>query len=156
MGNRHLTLDSEIWNGAQIRQRRRTALVAVFLVIASMAVCAIGLRAFLPELFQRPFRQPGISQTREYVNDSLTPAVVEFVRQEGHLPARLEDLVPRYLPDIERPKAGNKAWIYSAETSGESFSILFGYGEHFYPYEWLTVQLAPDGTIVASEWLVNY
>jgi hypothetical protein len=57
--------------------------------------------------------------------DEIIQAIESYRQREGRYPAKLNDLVPRYLRAISPPTAGQKQWTYWAEPNGSAFDLAF-------------------------------
>jgi len=56
--------------------------------------------------------------------DAIVAAIHTFHKREGHLPATLDDLVPRDLDAIKQPTVGDCQWHYERAANPKYFTLI--------------------------------
>lgn len=104
--------------------------VTVLVCFSLLATC-VGLGVVAWHRFvDDPWSAQEIAATRER-GDEIIEALRRYSATSGSFPAALNDLAPEYLPLIEAPLAGRRAWGYTAWTEdGEPRFILAVYSRH--------------------------
>ena len=57
------------------------------------------------------------------IGDRIVAALEQYRNDIGHYPDRLNDLVPKYIQQIEPPRYGEKKWDYNHRPGENSFGL---------------------------------
>jgi hypothetical protein len=55
----------------------------------------------------------------------ITSALATYRADHLEFPARLDLLVPKYIPKIDPPVAGSRTWIYNTEEDAQRYKLSF-------------------------------
>ena len=93
----------------------------MFTLVATVFFAGCGIPGLKPDAPPMSTAQPIIA------------AVSTFEKKNGHLPAKLEELVPDYLPAIPQPNWGTNHWIYvPADNPSYGYTLKIKYWEKGY------------------------
>lgn len=70
----------------------------------------------------RRWSQSGVETTTKRGN-AIVAALHRFNNGNGHYPAELTELVPKYIGSIEPPEVGDHEWVYVQKDGGKDFDI---------------------------------
>jgi hypothetical protein len=118
-----------------------TKVVRTILILCMVGVIAVILCAFL--VHDSAWTREGIEQSMR-IGNSIMDAVDAYYADNDRVPDELNDLVGKYLPEIQPPPAGLGRWSYLPEGTSDC-GLLFGYGENEYPNYWITRMRRVEG-----------
>lgn len=83
---------------------------------------AIALVLLVLNGCNRRWSQSGVDMTTKRGN-AIVAALHRFNAGNGHFPAELTELVPKYIRSIEPPEVGDREWVYVQKDHGKDFDI---------------------------------
>ena len=107
----------------------------VLVIILCAAVKFLGISSYDPAAEDSSHQAIEMSMQE---GDIIVVALRKAKEKEGVFPARLTDLVPKYIEAINPPSAGSRKWVYSTTKSRSDFVLKFGFGPHIYPCHYLS------------------
>jgi hypothetical protein len=114
---------------------QRHAFKLALLILALGCITPFLLFVFHEEIFWN-WRSSAIEESKRR-GETIMRAIAAYKKDNGHLPAKLDELSPGYIKTMPQPTAGGRVWRYRVTDNGESFLLAFGMPEeapyYFYP-----------------------
>ena len=67
---------------------------------------------------------------------TLAAALEKYRADNGSYPPTLDQLVPKYVPEIRPPRAGNQRWVYEVFQAGSDYTLAFEDDSEYKPTAW--------------------
>jgi hypothetical protein len=104
--------------------------LAAFLVGGFLCFGGIAVSPILWEAIAWSDARVAESRVR---GEGIVKALDAYYVTRGFYPRQLEELQPAYLKSIQRPSAGDRAWLYEVAQDAQSFTLVFAMNEQRYP-----------------------
>lgn len=75
----------------------------------------------------------GRVRVSQQAGDEIIKGLAAYRADTGIYPDEIDELVPKYLMGIRRPRAGDKKWRYRRSDDGTEFRLSFAFDDGEYP-----------------------
>jgi hypothetical protein len=110
----------------ELRRYRRRARIAIWIAVVCTALMLVAgvLSCIAYVLIWSPggWSLPQINLAKKH-GDLTILAIKAYREDHGRYPARLEDICPKYMPQILQPPMGKHSWEYWVNEQGDDFSL---------------------------------
>ena len=98
-------------------------LIAAFVLLACALMAALVLYLNSDSVFWG-WTKKNINHTKS-IGSGIILKIGMFQAENGRLPTRLDELVPKYLTSVPTPTAGVRSWNYNLTGDGDTFYLGF-------------------------------
>ncbi len=118
-----------------VRFGRRAAVIGLLVCIAMVATAILLLTQTGIERYFGAWSDRRVEVSQQ-AGDEIITGLAAYFSDTGNYPESIEEILPKHLVTIHKPRAGDGKWRYRVSEDGKWFRLSFAFDDGGYPISW--------------------